>query len=151
LKTEENILIAEDDPNDAFLLQRTIQKLGIRNPVQIVHDGAEAIDYLEGNGKYADRVVYPFPCVLMTDLKMPRINGFEVLEWMKNHSACSIIPTIVWSSSNRVPDVIRAYELGVSCYLKKPNDTTAWAAMIELLFKFWNICEKPPSKFAKCS
>ncbi len=143
------ILIAEDDENDAHFFSRTIKKLGITEPLQLVPDGEEAIHYLGGEGKYADRENYPFPSVLITDLKMPRKNGFDVLEWMQSHPHCSIIPSIVWTSSMVESDVVKAYELGANCYLKKPNDPKTWEETLELLFKFWDTCQKPPMTLVK--
>src|SRR5690242_12446579 len=128
------ILIAEDDHNDAFLLERTIRKIGATAPIQIVENGEEAIHYLAGEGKYADRAAYPFPAVLITDIKMPRRNGFELLDWIRDHPECATIPTIVWSSSNLESDVIKAYQLGANCYLRKPTNLNDWQERLTLLF-----------------
>ncbi len=145
------ILIAEDDDNDALFLKRTFEKVGITTPIQIVHDGEEAILYLGAEGKYADRDQYPFPRLVMTDIKMPKRDGFEVLQWVKRHPECHIIPIIVWSSSAMGSDVAKAYQLGANCYFKKPSSPDAWNDAIELIFKFWNAAEKPPMKLARCA
>jgi CheY-like chemotaxis protein len=145
------VLIAEDDVNDAVLLQRTLKKLGLITQVHIVRDGAEAIEYLEGHSKYTDRSIYPFPTIIITDLKMPRLDGFDVLQWLHERPECSIIPTIVWSSSAQQSDVTKAYKLGANCYLQKPADLNVWEQKIALAFNFWEACEKPFLTAAKCS
>lgn len=145
------ILIAEDDENDAHLLKYTLKKIGITNPIRIVPDGEEAISYLSGAGKYANREIYPFPAVIITDIKMPRKNGFDVLHWLREHPDCSIIPAVIWSSSAVDSDVTKAYQLGANCYLKKPNDSTSWEDTIRLLFTFWDVCEKPTLALSNCA
>ncbi|MEO7299727.1 MAG: response regulator [Verrucomicrobiota bacterium] len=145
------ILIAEDDSNDVHLFNRTLKKIGINSPVQIVEDGEEAMCYLRGEGRYADRGIYPFPSMVITDIKMPRKNGFDVLMWLKRHPECSIIPIIVWTSSNQECDILKAYQLGANCYLQKPHSATDWCDTIALIFKFWEICEKPSVQLAKCA
>src|SRR5258705_10330985 len=115
------ILIAQDDENDLTLLQLALKRVGINNPVHISRDGVEAIDYLAGNGLYADRAAFPFPSVLMTDIKMPRVGGFEVLKWLRDHPTCSVIPVLVLSSSRELRDVKLAYQLGAKSYMVKPS------------------------------
>ena len=145
------ILIAEDDENDALLLKRTLKKVGMTNPIQIVGDGEEAICYLSGHGKYDDREAFPFPSMVITDIKMPRKNGFDVLIWLKGHPECSIIPVVVWTSSIQQQDVLKAYELRANCYLQKPQSASAWQETVGLLFKFWDVCEKPSLQLSKCA
>src|SRR5688572_597687 len=112
------IVVAEDDPNDVLLLQRAFQKNGIPLPVHVCYDGADAMAYLKGEGRYADRQSYPFPRVFITDLKMPRCGGFEILEWLNNHPECSVIPKIVLSASAEERDVRKAFQLGANCYFR---------------------------------
>src|SRR5258708_6317532 len=104
-----------------MLLRLALNRCGIKNPVQIVTDGQEAIEYLQGAGKYHDRSQYPFPSVIFTDLKMPRVGGFEILEWLRAHPECSVIPVIILSASRLEADVQRAYQLGGNAYLVKPS------------------------------
>ena len=115
------ILIAEDSEDDAFFLERAFRKIGLKNPVQILTDGAAVMDYLKAEGKFKDRSEYPFPSVLFLDIKMPRVSGFEVLHWLKENEQCKIIPTMVFSSSEQPEDIERAYQLGVNAYIVKPN------------------------------
>jgi CheY-like chemotaxis protein len=145
------ILVCEDDSNDAHLLERAVKKIGVPNPIQVVVDGEEAIDYLSGKGKFADRVRHPFPSVIITDLKMPRKDGFDVLRWLQEHPECAVIPTIVWTSSAVDRDILNAYKLGANCYLQKPNNPGDWEKTIRLLFTFWTACEKPNLALSHCA
>lgn len=145
------ILICEDDDNDIIFLQRTFEKVGITNPAHIAHDGAEALLYLEGKDRYANRNIYPFPTMVITDLKMPRRNGFDILQWLKSHPECAVIPVIVWTSSIIESDVKKAYELGANCYMQKPSQLNAWEAKIRLIFEFWSACEIPRLNLSVCA
>ena len=136
------ILLAEDDEDYALILQSAIKSLGWTNPIQIVHDGTEAINYLSGDGQYADREAYPFPSVMFIDVKMPGADGFDVLRWMRDHPECPVVPTIMLSSSDYEKDVRRAYELGVSAYATKPSDTNDLKAMLQAAYNFWAWCKK---------
>jgi CheY-like chemotaxis protein len=138
------ILVAEDDPNDVLLLQRAFQKSGIPLPVHVCHDGAETIAYLRGEGRYADRNTFPFPRVLITDLKMPRCGGFEVLEWLYVHPECNLIPKIVLSASAEERDVKRAFGLGVNCYFRKPSTFQELQEIVKLASEFWSRAVLPP-------
>jgi CheY-like chemotaxis protein len=145
------ILVCEDDPNDALFLKRSLAKAGITNPLFFAEDGVVGIEYLEGNGKFSDRQQYPFPGQIITDLKMPRKNGFDILVWLKNHPDCSVIPAIVWSSSAQASDVKKAYELGANCYLQKPSRHEDWVIQLKLLFDFWNTCQIPRLGMSSCA
>src|SRR3954465_2385830 len=103
------ILIIEDLPDDVLLLRKALTRSGVTNPVQVAEDGVEAIAYLEGEGKYADRVQYPFPSVIFTDLKLPRVDAFGVLAWLRSHPDCSVIPLVVLTASAIDADVRKAY------------------------------------------
>lgn len=146
-----SILIAEDDPNDALILQRTLKKVGILNPVQMVENGEEAIAYLQGNGKYADRTAHPFPGVIITDLKMPKVDGFGILRWLTNHPECNVIPVIVLTASAMESDVVKAYQLHANCYLQKPSSSEEFTGMMKLLFDFWHLCKIPALTASKCA
>lgn len=131
------IVVAEDDPNDVVLLQRAFQKNGIPLPVHVCNDGADAMAYLKGEGRYADRQTYPFPRVLITDLKMPRCGGFELLEWLDKHPECNLIPKIVLSSSAEERDVRKAFQLGANCYFRKPATVQELQEIVKLASDFW--------------
>ena len=138
------ILVAEDEENDVFLLRRALQKGGSEQPLYWVPDGEEAIAYLRGDGKYADRQQYPFPMTLITDLKMPRKSGFELLQWIKEHPSCSVIPAIVLTSSSEPSDISEAYRLGANAYMVKPLAAEEWQEMMKCAVEFWcHWCHKP--------
>ena len=145
------ILIAEDDPNDAFLLKRILEKYCKESDVHLVNDGEEAIAYLAGEGEFADRERHPLPEFVLTDIKMPKKDGFEVLDWLKQHPQCRLIPVIVWSSSGIASDVTRAYELGANCYFQKPVLSEDWQVTIELIVRFWKAAQKPSMNLVKCA
>jgi len=140
----ETILYAEDDQNDQFFIEKALKKLA--GPVQIrfVTDGSEALAYLQASGDYADRARFPLPTVIFLDIKMPKVNGFEVLQWIKSEETFKRTPVVMISSSQMQPDIDRAYELGASAYLVKP----ASAEDLQKLFKvtgefFVEYAEKP--------
>jgi CheY-like chemotaxis protein len=137
------VLLAEDNPDDALLMQQAFKSHGLMKPLHIVHDGSDAIAYLVGEGIYADRVAHPFPTLVILDLKMPRVSGFDVLQWLLDHPDFRVIPTIVWSSSADQRDVKHAYCIGANGYLVKPNDFQQFKAMVGRLLGFWENCEKP--------
>lgn len=137
------ILILEDDPNDVFLLQRALKKNSILNPLQIVPDGIEAVAYLSGAGKYADRSTYPFPSFIIMDLKMPRMGGLEVLQWLQDHPEYKVIPTLVLTSSRQQIDIARAYRLGANSYMVKPGSFDELLVMIRKVYDYWVVCARP--------
>ncbi len=94
------ILLAEDDKNDVFLMKRAFDKAGIGNPLYLVNDGQEVVDYMEGTGKFSDRNKYPIPGLLLLDLKMPLMDGFDVLAWLRTHSQFDTLPVVVLTTSN---------------------------------------------------
>jgi len=134
------ILIAEDNESDALLLHRTFNLIGLANRVEILSDGVEAMDYLSGAGKYADRASFPFPAVLFTDIKMPRVDGFQLLQWLREHSEYAVVPTIVFSGSGEAADVRRAYNLGANAYLVKPSSIEQLEKMMRRTYEFWGMC-----------
>jgi len=142
------ILMADDDPDDVLLLQQALQRNGIMLPVHVCANGAEAISYLQGEGEFGDREKFPFPRFLFTDLKMPRCSGFELLQWLKDHPNCGVIPTIVLSGSAEEIDVRRAYQLGANAYFQKPSSFDDLVSMVKVVSDFWGRALTPmlPSK-----
>jgi len=115
------ILLAEDDENDAFLFRMALEEAGIPNPLSHVPDGEDAINYLAGVGIYSDRVQYPLPSLVVTDLKMHRLTGFDLLSWIQNQSPRNCPPVVVLSGSNEDSDKERALALGAVAYFVKPT------------------------------
>jgi len=135
--------MADDSAEDRFFVQRALEKSGVGRSFQGVCDGQEAICYLAGEPPFADRTKFAFPNLLLLDLKMPRLNGFEVLEWIRAHPECKVIPTIIFSSSAFESDVHRAYVLGANAYMVKPASSASLVAQIKIIYEFWSACETP--------
>jgi len=138
------VLLVEDDLNDIFLVKRAFKMAQLETPLQVVTDGEEATHYLSGKGKYQDRDTYPLPKLIVMDIKMPRMSGFDVLEWIKHDGTLRRIPVIIVSSSNRPEDIDRAYELGANAYMVKPVSYRAVERLFESITHYWGLeCAKP--------
>ena len=131
------ILHVEDDPNDVLLLQHACRKAATTCNIQAVSDGDEAIAYLKGIDHFADRERFPLPHLILLDLKMPRISGFEVLSWLRDNPKLRFIPVVVLSSSNHDSDLRRAYELGANSYLIKPVSFDSLVEIIRTIHDYW--------------
>jgi len=138
------VLLADDDPNDVFLLQRAFQKTNIANPLRVVRDGEEAMAYLSGQDQYADRQRHPLPVLLLLDLKMPRKSGFEVLRWLRQQSGLKRLPVVVLTSSNQSPDINKAFDLGANSYIVKPGGFDSLVEMVKNLNLYWLILNEKP-------
>jgi CheY-like chemotaxis protein len=144
------VLLVEDDLNDIFLVKRAFKLARLETPLQVVTDGEEAIRYLKGEGRYADRGVYPLPKLVVMDIKMPRLTGFEVLEQIKQEGPLRRIPIVIVSSSDRHEDVNRAYELGANAYMVKPMDYRSVEHLFESITHYWGLeCAKPDLELAR--
>ncbi|MCR4296593.1 MAG: response regulator [Elusimicrobia bacterium] len=139
------VLLVEDDPDDAFLLQDACKRLGHEEMLRVVRDGEEAIAYLLGQGAFADRLRFPLPRLILLDLKLPRISGLEVLDWRRGQGRLKNIPVIVLTASQSDADIARAYELGANSYLVKPVDSTAQLAMVKAACAYWIELNRTPS------
>jgi len=114
------LLLVEDNPDDVFIMRRALQKAALDLPLFLASDGREAVDYLQGNGQFADRSQYPLPSLVLLDLKLPYLSGFEVLKIIREHSGLTDLDVIILTSSGEERDQKRAQELGVRGYLIKP-------------------------------
>jgi len=140
------ILLVEDLQEDVTIIRRSFQKAGLKNPVQVARDGEQAIAYLRGEGSYANRDEHPLPGLILLDLKMPKIDGFEVLEWIRSQPTLRAIPVLVLTSSEHMRDVNRAYDLGANSFLVKPLDFDNFVATSALIEKYWlNAVQTPDS------
>src|SRR5437867_1160353 len=115
------LLVAEDLPEEVFILKRALERSRFAAPVHFVRDGQEAVDYLNGEQAFADRRQNPLPTLLLLDLKMPRLDGFQVLEWLRRQPGLRRLPVVVFTSSDMSQDLKRAYDLGANSYLVKPH------------------------------
>lgn len=113
------ILIVDDNPDDAFFLRRQLQNSGLRYDLLVASDGIAAMEYLRGEGRYSDRTSFPFPCLLVIDLRMPGIDGFSLTEWVRNNPETKNIPIIIYSGSPSAEDAERAYAIGANAYVAK--------------------------------
>jgi CheY-like chemotaxis protein len=120
MTTNRAILLVEDNEDDVFLMKRALQGANVVNPLYVVEDGQEAVDYLGGTGKFADRDSYPLPVVVFLDLKLPYISGHDVLAWTRRQKELESLVVIVLTSSNEPSDLSRCYALGANSYLVKP-------------------------------
>lgn len=118
--TNRALLLVEDNEDDVFLMKRALKSARIVNPLLVVEDGQEALDYLGGAGKFADRDQYPLPAVVFLDLKLPFISGHDVLAWIRRQKQLEFMVVIVLTSSNEASDLSRCYALGANSYLVKP-------------------------------
>jgi CheY-like chemotaxis protein len=137
------ILVAEDNEDDAAILKKALQRAGFSNPVHICPNGTEAIRYLQGESLFADRKQFPFPRLLVTDLKMPGMDGFQLLDWIQSHPEFNVVPRVVLSTSDNSNDVTRAYQLGANSYLLKPATFEELTANLQLALAYWKMCLKP--------
>lgn len=118
----ETVLLVDDDENDALLMQTAFQRAHFHPSLTVLTDGEQAIEYLKGDGEYGNRNLHPWPCVMVLDLKMPKTNGFEVLQWAKDQRDLPHFPIIVMSSSSLQEDVQKAMSLGADSYIVKSSD-----------------------------
>lgn len=145
----DTILQVDDDSNDVFLLQHALRKAGIANPVQIVSDGQEAIDYLKGAGKFADRETFPFPSLLLLDLKLPYVMGLDVLRWIRTQPMTPLIVVMLTASAAEA-DITEAYRLGANAFLTKPSEANKFEDMVKAIKAFWLTHNTPsPEPLAK--
>jgi CheY-like chemotaxis protein len=139
------ILLAEDREDDVLLIRSSLISAGIPYPVHAVKDGEEAIAYLKGEGRYSNRDEYPLPDLLLLDLKMPRIDGFEVLEWIREQPSLRRLRVVVLTSSEQIRDVNRAYELGANSFLVKPVDFKNFLDLGRFITQYWLKIDKAPT------
>jgi CheY-like chemotaxis protein len=144
MSKEHTILVAEDDPSDAFRLKRAFDKGGVTTSLQFVRDGQEAIEYLGGDGEFADRKRHPMPDLMLLDLKMPRLNGFQVLEWVRQEGGLKRLPVVIFSSSTLREDINRAYDLGANSYLMKPHSAEDLVKLVERIRIYWGESNNGP-------
>lgn len=143
--TKRTILLVEDDSNDVLLLERAVRKANLPLTLSEVSDGELALQYFSGEGAYADRARFPWPDLVLLDLKLPKRSGFEVLEWIRGHKACRRLPVAVLSSSRHHRDIDRAYDAGANSFLVKPLGFDPLLEMITIVYQYWFELNQGPS------
>lgn len=144
------ILLVEDNPSDIDLTRRALVKSHIANEMIVAEDGQEAIDYLFGIGAYAGRDVSQLPAVVLLDLKLPRMDGLEVLERIRSDERTRRLPVVVLTSSKEELDLAASYDLGVNSYIRKPVDFVQFAVAIQQLGLYWLVLNEVPPKVKPC-
>lgn len=137
MPTRETILLVEDDSDDVLLIGLALKEAGILNPLSVARDGVEAVEYLKGEGKYADRLAFPLPTLVLLDLHMPRMSGFEVLKWLRQEATLKHLPVIVLTASVMLTEVKTAYELGANSCLVKSSNPRQLNQAINNMATFW--------------
>jgi two-component system, response regulator len=135
----EPILLVEDNPDDEALTLRALKKNNIKNEVIVAHDGAEALDYLFGTGKHAGRDTSVMPQLILLDLKLPKVDGFEVLRKMRADPRTKLLPVVILTSSNEELDRINGYDLGANSYIRKPVEFNGFIEAVRQLGLYWLI------------
>ena len=138
------ILLVEDNPSDIELTLRAFKKNNITNNVHVVRDGAEALDFIFARGEYADRTMNHQPKVILLDLKLPKVDGLEVLRRIKADERTKLIPVVVLTSSREEQDLTESYKLGVNSYITKPVDFENFAKAVSALGYYWALLNQPP-------
>jgi CheY-like chemotaxis protein len=138
------ILLVEDNGDDVLLLTRAFRKARIANPLNVVKDGEEAIKYLSGDGAYADRSRYSLPFLVLLDLRLPKLSGFEVLAWIRDQSAFAELIVVVLTASDHAKEMSKARQLGANCYLVKPRSFEDIVEMVKGIKGDWLPAETLP-------
>ena len=139
-----DVLYVEDEETDIFIMQHAFKKAGIGDRLHAVKDGKEALDYLAGNAPFNDRSRHPLPGLMLLDLKLPYLSGFEVLAWVRQQQHLKRLPVLICSSSSRPDDIARSYDAGANGYILKPNTLSQFEALTLALRDYWFLHNRPP-------
>ena len=140
------ILVVEDNPDDEEMTLRSLSQAGLANDVQVVRDGVEALDFLFGTGAYAGRDTGRMPTVMLLDLKLPKLNGIDVLNRIRKDERSRNIPVVILTSSSEDEDMVRSYNSGANSYVRKPVDFEQFVEAVRQLGLYWLVLnEKPPN------
>lgn len=141
---EKVIMLVEDNPNDVALSLRALKKHNIRNEVVVVHDGADALDYLFARGIHARRDPAALPAVVLLDLKLPKVDGIEVLQQIRANEGMKFLPVVILTSSSEERDRLEGYSSGCNSYVRKPVDFNQFAEAVRQLGLYWLVLNEPP-------
>ena len=144
IASPKTILLVEDNPDDEALAIRALKRHHISNQVIVAHDGVEALEYLFCTGMYADRDINFKPTVVLLDLKLPRVDGLEVLRRLREDERTKLLPIVVLTTSNEEQDMLNSYSLGCNSYIRKPVDFVQFSEAIRQLGMYWLLMNEPP-------
>lgn len=139
------VLLVEDNPDDEMLTLLAFEESRLANPIQVVRDGVEAMEFLEGSGEHAGRDASRLPQVVLLDLNLPRKSGLQVLEWMRSREETRLVPVVMLTTSNHERDLLDSYRLGVNSYVRKPVDFQQFQQAIGQLGMYWLVLNQLPS------
>ncbi len=140
------LLLVEDNPKDELLTLRTLEKCNVANEIVVVRDGVEAIEYLFAQGNYSGRDVNDLPTVVLLDLKLPKIDGLEVLRRIRADERTRLLPVVILTSSDEEKDIIASYKLGANSYVRKPVAFSDFSKAVADLGRYWLIANEPPPR-----
>jgi len=143
------ILLVEDNPDDVELTLRALKQHNISNEIAVVRDGAEALDYLFATGPYAERDTSATPAVVILDLKLPKVDGLEVLQRLRADERTALIPVVILTSSKEERDMVNGYKFGANSYVQKPVDFTQFIEAARQLGLYWLVINEPPPRLRK--
>ncbi len=143
------ILLVEDNPDDELLTLRALEKSNILNEIVVARDGVEALDYLWGRGAYADRDISIMPQVILLDLKLPKLDGLEVLQQIRADPRTALLPVVVLTSSDEEQDIVASYQLGANSYIRKPVDFAQFTHAVQQLGLYWLVLNQHPLQRGK--
>jgi two-component system response regulator len=146
---DENILLVEDNPDDIELAMRAFRKNKIANNVIVAHDGVEALDYLFCRGAHAGRNIKKTPRLILLDLKLPKIDGLQVLEQIRNNAATKLTPVVILTSSKEEQDLLQSYQTGANSYVRKPIDFNTFVEAVRNIGLYWLLINEPPPDKSK--
>ncbi len=143
-KADRSILLVEDNPDDVDLTLRALKQRNIGNEITVVRDGAEALDYLFATGGYSDHDTTTMPAVVILDLKLPKVDGLEVLQRIRADERTKLVPVVILTSSKEDQDMVNSYKFGANSYVQKPVDFTQFSDAIKQLGLYWLMLNEPP-------
>ncbi len=144
MESGKKILLVEDNPDDEALALRALKKNKIANDVVVARDGAEALDYLFGTGEYSDRDTSQMPQIVLLDLKLPKVDGLEVLRQIRADDRTKLLPVAILTSSKEEKDLMEGYRLGANSYIRKPVDFNQFSESVRQLGLYWLVLNEPP-------
>jgi two-component system response regulator len=149
MHTEATILLVEDDPDNEALTLRALRRGGVQHTLVVARDGVEALDYLFGTGRYAGRDLEVMPLVVLLDLKLPRLDGLEVLRRIRAEERTRLLPVVILTSSDEERDRLEGYRHGANSYVRKPVDYDQFAEAVRQLGLYWLLLNEPPPGFPR--